>query len=780
MVFGKPLQGASVIQLRFQLLTQLLLLCLVDRVAAAGTSVAGVVLDSRQAAVASAQVRLLDARAEIAATSTDKQGRFALTLPEKTLPENAGGLRDLSLQVTARGFAPQTISLASVNLSNITVELAVEGVNQAITVAAARTELPIGEAPASVVEIPRATLDHTAALAFDDVLRQAAGFDLFRRSSSRNANPTTEGVTLRGLGANGSSRALVMQDGIPLSDPFGGWVNWAQLPALGVENVEIVRGGASDLYGSDALGGVINLTSRSPQQTALDADLSYGNEQTGNGSVFASMKLGPWGTSFAGDYFRTDGFVIVDPSQRGVVDTAASSQHKNGAFEVERVAQALRFFGKLSGYDDDRHNGTPLTVNRTRFWEASTGIDYDAKEYGLLQGRVYGGPQGFHQSFSSVNANRTGETLTNVQDVPAYEWGASGQWTHNLPGSQTLVAGVDGRESKGDSNEFNYSPTRAVTRKDSGALTHDLGAYMEDIVQLPYRFRLTGALRFDRWWNIKGFSRTQAVTAHGPLITTGVPSAFEDAIDPKLALSRRINDSLSITASAYRSFRSPTLNELYRSFRVGNVVTQANNKLMAERLTGWEVGAVQTMGSRVRLQGTFFWDDVYRPIANLTLSTTPTLITRQRTNLGTLRARGLEIQADTKVTNQITVSAGYQYADSIVLHAPAAPALAGLWVPEVPRHEFTFQAQYSNPSILTFGTQGRALSSAFDDDLNTLVLDPYFKLDFFASRRLGPRAEAYVAAENILDQTYQVARTPNITIGPPVLVRVGVRLHLAR
>src|SRR6266545_1990015 len=122
--------------------------------------------------------------------------------------------------------------------------------SETITVTATRTETRIADTPSSVVVLSQKTLETTAAATIDDALRQVPGFTLFRRTGSRVANPTSQGVSLRGIGASGASRALVVDNGIPLNDPFGGWVYWGRIPRLALDRVEILRGGASDLYGS--------------------------------------------------------------------------------------------------------------------------------------------------------------------------------------------------------------------------------------------------------------------------------------------------------------------------------------------------------------------------------------------------------------------------------------------------------------------------------------------------------------------------------------------------
>src|SRR5437763_8080707 len=175
-----------------------------------------------------------------------------------------------------------------------------------ITVTATRTKTRLADTPASVVVLDRSAI--ASAPTLDDALRQVAGFTLFRRTGSRTANPTSQGVSLRGVGASGASRALVLDDGIPLNDAFGGWVYWGRVPRAALDRVEILRGGASDLYGSAAMGGVVQFVRR---QSGVALDLSAGTERTGTGSLFAAHQIGAWRGSVVADVLRTDGYVLV-------------------------------------------------------------------------------------------------------------------------------------------------------------------------------------------------------------------------------------------------------------------------------------------------------------------------------------------------------------------------------------------------------------------------------------------------------------------------------------
>jgi iron complex outermembrane receptor protein len=178
------------------------------------------------------------------------------------------------------------------------------------------------------------------------------------------------------------------------------------------------------------------------------------------------------------------------------------------------------------------------------------------------------------------------------------------------------------------------------------------------------------------------------------------------------------------------------------------------------------------------LRGTLFWSDISDPVANVTLSTTSSLITQQRQNLGETRSRGAELDAEARLTSTVTLSGGMQYVDASVTSFPANTQLVGLLIPHVPRHDLTFQARYSRPHRVTAALQGRFVGSAFDNDQDTLFLNDYFLLDALASHPLGHGMEIFVAGENFLNQRYDVARTPVLTSGPPFLFRAGFRLTI--
>lgn len=737
-----------------------------------GLYVEGTVLDQSGAPVAGAQVSLRDGASVIAQVKTGADGRFVF---------NAVPVRTATLTVHASGFSEfgQKWTAQEGGASSLQIVLAPAPISEEVTVTATRTETRLGDTAASVVVLSPAELSATAAVTIDDALRQVPGFQLFRRSGSRAANPTSQGVSLRGVGASGASRTVVLADGIPLNDPFGGWVYWGRIPRESVGRIEVLRAAASNLYGSDALSGVINIITRQVVSPVLSVEASYGNEQTPDASLFVGGSHQGWGASLAAELFRTDGYILVDERERGRIDTPAGSRHSALDLTLERqITKDGRVFVRGSYFRESRANGTPLQTNRTHIRQLSAGGDWQSKHTGALSLRAYGGTELFDQNFSVVSTDRNSESLARIQRVPVQAVGFTAQWSRPIGASHTLVAGLETREVRGTSDELVFVQNRPSSFVEAGGRERSAGVFVEDILRLTSRLFVTGGARVDHWRNYAAQAVTHSVRRSGPATANIFADRTETAFSPQLSALYKLTGKLSLAAAAYRAFRAPTLNELYRSFRVGNVSTLANEELRAERLTGGEAGAnVASFNQRLNLRGTLFWMEMTRPIANVTLSVSPNLITRERQNLGRTRSRGLELEADARLTDHWALSGGYLFADARVTRFPAETALEGLLIPQVARHQLTFQMRYTDPARLTLGLQGRVTGAQFDDDQNRFRLDRYFTLDAFASRRIAHGVEPFVAAENLFNRRYAIGRTPVTTIGPPLLLRVGLRLR---
>jgi outer membrane receptor protein involved in Fe transport len=742
-------------------------------------TISGFVRDSSGAAINDAQV-IVHAGQFTSSMKTDSDGHFSFL----SVPESSGSVR-----VTAGGFSPaeQNWSAASGQI-HLAFTLRPLGASEQVVVSATRTPMKLSETPGSAVLLTDEDIAANPALTIDDMLREIPGFNLFRRATSRVSNPTTQGASLRGLGASGPSRALVLEDGVPLVDPFGGWVYWDQISPAELSSIEVFRGGASNLYGSDALGGIVQFLSRVPTGPSASLDISYGTENTPDLSSWAGTTIGRWDLETAAGMARTDGYILPPTSQRGLVDRLANSEHVTVDAGVGyQLAEGGRAFVRGMFFDEARDNGTPIQKNSTGTGFGVAGVNTPINDHDFLSARIYGESQGYDQTFSSIAPDRNSEHRTDIQHVPSQELGTAVQWNH-LFSNQTLMAGADANEVIGASDEQLFSSTTGFhfANNVAGGRQRTVGIFGQDIIRVRDQWLLIAAIRWDDWNNFNG-STVRVALPSGPVTATSFFDRSETSFSPRVSVIRNLHRNLSLSLSGYRAFRAPTLNELYRSFRQGTTLTENNPLLRAERLTGAEAGARAIgFGNRLESRGTVFWADIVDPITNVTLGTTPNLVTAQRQNLGRTRAVGAEFDGIVHVSSSLEFSAGYEYTHSTVLDTSAV--LNGLHVPEVPRHQLSFEARYWNPRQVLISLQGRFSSSQFDNDINTLLLHRYYVMDLFVGREIGHGLELYAAAENLLNQRYATALSPPQTaggqpvetLGPPILARVGLRFEFPK
>ncbi|MEP7341696.1 MAG: TonB-dependent receptor, partial [Acidobacteriota bacterium] len=736
----------------------------------AALSLIGRVTDGRGDAIGNARISVMTGKQTVKTTATDNDGKFTVEIPPGAY----------ELRVSAMGFSnyTQQITLGSIQSpSSLNIALEPASLAETVIVTPARAEIRLSDAPASVSVLDSKDVSHAAAQTLDDLLRQVPGFSIFRRSSSIVANPTTQGVSLRGAGASGASRTLVLADGVPLNDAFGGWVYWDRVPRQSVDHIEIVRGGSSDLYGSDALSGVINVLTRPPSSRVLSAETSYGTRDTADVSFFAADRWRGFSAAVSGEAYRTDGYFTIAPEIRGMADDRAASKHRAITLRLGYdFSPNNAIFVRGSLFDEDRKNGTVLQNNDTANESLATGARFKTADGSNWNLTLFGNQQRYHQTFSTVAANRISEALNRLQFVPSRDAGASLSWSRLSFEKHLLVAGVDVRGVRGVSDETAIANNRATTFVSSGGRQRRAGFFVQDLFSISARWQLSVNARYDNWRDFSAASVSRNLTT-GVVTPRFFPARSQDAFSPRLSLIFRPKEQFSLRASAYRAFRAPTLNELYRGFRVGDTQTLANEKLVAERLTGGEAGASWNPTGNLTTRLTGYWTETINPVSNFTLSVTPTLITRERRNLGRTRSRGVEAETEMRFARYWQATAGYLFADATVRRAPQDATLEGLLIPQVPRHQFTLQTVYSHPRYVTAAMQFRASGRQFDDDQNRLPLGSFALIDLNVSKPFAKYFEAFIAVQNLLDERYSVGRTPLETLGMPRMVRGGLRVR---
>lgn len=722
------------------------------------SGVAGVVVASDDRPLAGARVAC-----GAAAGLTGPEGRFAL--PSASPP--------CALAVSAPGFTPVSRKVSG---GGVRIVLQPAALAETVTVAATARNQPVTSVPVLAQVMSARRAQTSAASNLDGILRQFPALATYRRSSSLNSHPTTQGVSLLGTGTSGASRALVLVDGLPLNDPYGGWVDWLRVPDLAIADLTVVEGGASPLYGNNALSGVIAVATRPPTRTQSTVQLAGGNLDSGLTESFSSFVHGHWAGGLGQNWFHTAGYVPIAPAQAGAVDTPAGVNANDLSPEAQWIPGARAMF-TLGGeyFGEERGNGTLLEQNSTalrRLYLRGAG-----EAAGNWQGSLFGESEDFASSFTSVAADRNSETLVLDQRVPSWTQGGALDWSADQASPLGPLHWVFGgswmRVSAVDSELAPLAPK--PQRSNDGRQLLD-GGFAEVEAAPNRRLSLLASLRLDHWRDYDAFALLNGAV-------TPFPDRSGRAVSPGGGLVWRVAGPLSLRASAYESFRAPTLNELYRPFRVGNTQTLANPALAPERYRGWQAGADWSLGRRGLLRATYFDGQVVNAITNVTLSTTPQLITQQRQNVDRLRPRGEEFDSRLSLAPGLSLWAGYAHLHSIVT-AASTPDLVGLAVAHVPQNSASLRL-VADRDGWTLSAEERFGGAEFDNDLNTLVLPSFWNTDLYLSRDLTfPRgwtwlaaASPYIAAQNLWNRRYAVELTPSPLLSSPRLIMAGLRLQ---
>jgi outer membrane receptor protein involved in Fe transport len=621
---------------------------------------------------------------------------------------------------------------------------------------------PKAERTAHVDRLDARDLGNSAAHQLDAILLQAPGVQLFRRSDSTSGHPTSQGVTLRALGGNAASRALLVLDGVPQSDPFGGWVSWPAYDAAGLDEVRILRGGGSVTSGPGALAGVIELGSLTDK--GFGGALEAGSRESVRGHAFLGERLGGGLLTIDAQGARSDGFVPVTAATRGPVDREAP--YKGGSLRARwtlPVGPETELQVAGLGFVDERDRGVAFTGNRTRGGDLSV----RAVGRGRWQWSALGYAQwrNFESSFATVNAARTNAARVSLQDdVPGRGTGAGIEVRPPVGRGLDLRLGADARFVSGESRElFGYVAGKPTRRRVSGGRSATAGMFVEGALEHG-RVTLTAGGRIDHWR-----------IADGELVERslgGVPTRDDQYADrsgweptARIGVLGDLGAGLSLRAAAYTGWRLPTLNELFRPFRAGPDATAANAVLDPERVTGVEAGVKYRHGP-LDLELTAFANRLSDAVANVTLGHGPGSFPgvgfvggdfRQRQNVEAVRVRGVEASAE-MTRGPWLLRLGGSWTHARVAADGEASALDGLRPAQTPNLVLS--------AALGWDDNGRSVSlhlrhvlTQFEDDLNRLRLPPATTVDAFAAWPVGKQLQLTARLQNVLDEEVVAGET---------------------
>jgi len=606
------------------------------------------------------------------------------------------------------------------------------------------------DAPVMVTVIERQELENAPVTTVDEFLARLPGTSTMRTHVAE-CGPGRQ-ITLQGI--PDQKRTLILVDGIPMNDGFNGAVNWSLIPKEAVERIEIVRGPMSVLYGSGAMGGVINLITRmpaKPNETMVRG--GYGNLNTSSGEILQGGLFRKHGYFAAGRIYNTDGYMKVeDPkpyhTENSRTDWSVLGKYHYLASESSLLSVSVYSVSERYGRGRVFDNQDNVMAGGQLTWQRETprGLSLAGSLYGNYNGRNV-----------DVSAPPTYLALDHTEKDDIYRVGELFSVRFPLGRFQRVAAGIDFTFNLFDKRNDYVSGTR-TGRADGKQLLLSLFAQDElTFGRGDHRFLITAGARGDYCRSFDG-SMFDSKPAPFPPIDEHYEEKDWGSFNPKLGLAYRYGDRTTVRASAGRSFAAPTLSELFMVFTRGPTVVNGNPELEPETALSFSVGADRWILKRLlgRVDAHYTLGDDFIG----TRLTAPN--TYRYDNISRVQIVGVEAELRFEVLDGLTAYAGYSFNRSTILRDAAAPEDEGNDLPFEPTHKGRLGVTYSDPRYLTADLSATYVGQRYVDMENTEKdrLDDFVSLDLHLARRIWEVLLLEVNFENLLDERYKVYSLP--------------------
>ncbi|MFH1006108.1 MAG: TonB-dependent receptor [Candidatus Latescibacterota bacterium] len=612
-----------------------------------------------------------------------------------------------------------------------------------VVVTATRIPRMIKDVPANTSVLTSEDLERTAAKEPDDMLRLTPGIDVDRPMGRVFTAPT---VSMRGMGGRSAAgRTLVLLDGVPLNDSYSGDVNWNSLSIVDIERMEIVRGAGSALYGSNAMGGVINVITKGwTQKARTAAKLSYASMNTPTVELHHSAWLGDFGYALTGTYLKTDGYMVTP-------------EEKRKDYDRERTMDSMSLGGKLTW---SFAPNASLTLNATHYEEdANAGREYyhgsttadrlnltceGAARRMTWQGTLFAN---LAESEWTYDTGTLKDKIDYVNTHPKQQLGLSGRSTFELGLSNKLTVGLDYKWGKIESKDEYKQTDRRV---EAAGTQQTLGLSAENEFSPNDQLVLTVGARYDRVRTYDGSSLDTDLDA--------APRTYEDQthghFSPRIGAAYHPEEATTIRASVGRAFQAPSLYSLYRTWKYYATTYQSNPELDPEWLTSFEVGADRTFGDRLLARVTFYRNYASDFIYSILIDADNKI--KQTENVGKVTMQGVEAELNVRPIRRVSLSVAYTYNESVIKEFEEDPELEDKVLTYAPKHKVSFGVGYDHPELFTADLIGRYVGERFGDDKNSeKKMGRYFVMDLKLSRHITDYLAVSLGVANLTDKNYE-------------------------
>lgn len=650
-----------------------------------------------------------------------------------------------------------------------------------VVVSATRSEIPVFDAPQSVTVISSEEIMASPFDRWEDIVRSVVGMYNYRHYAVQRRGITSP-LKMRGVGEH---RILILVDGVPQNDNFNdaiAWVAWGHIPKEAIERIEIVRGPASAVYGSEGLGGVINIITKKPKagrQTLVRG--GGGTANTYDGCGFYAQKIKNFGFMLAGGYEESDGFYMV-------------KHHK--PYEIKRDREVGKVLGKVTCeltsnsdlsfaglyYDHETGKGRKyfyddLTLDQ--FW---MNYNYNGESFGL-KCLLYlnEADKTAYQDTAKDNYS----SLYRKEEIDSTTWGVDFQGTISISPEAKFTLGVAYKETSWDYDNKYVTITRKAGAEGK---QRSISPFVDlDLHFLDNHLIVNIGARYDwikTWdganWDSKG-------SAGKPPYHNRFASNTEESFSPKVGIAWHPDDKTTLRASGGKGFREPSLFELYKVHvrGGGTYYREANPDLEPEEIWSYDIGVERFLTDRLWGRLTFYQGFAKDYIGDRLIGTgtfahgKKTRYEYKLDNISDVDIYGIEAELEWHAKTDLTLFANYTFNISKIDEDENNPELEGNYLPYEPRHQTHFGFRYNNPNLISISVTGNYYADIYFDSENTFKEDDYFTMDVSISRRFFGRLTAYVNIENLFDEEYPIFRRKGRadTVAPGIIINGGIKFE---
>ncbi|MDY0144236.1 MAG: TonB-dependent receptor [Bacteroidales bacterium] len=548
---------------------------------------------------------------------------------------------------------------------------------------------------------------------------------------------------MRGFGGN-DARTLVLLDGVPLNDAFEGAVEWTQIPLDAIKRIEVVKGSGSSLYGSNAMGGVINIITKKPQKQQTNINLSYGSMNTKIGSISTSGKNGKFGYYLLGQLTDSDGYVSdVKPKdnsiKRGVEKANVNLKITYDIDNSSDIGVSYNYMDRKTtgvldipgGYNPSTNSMGTAQINYNKFFENSS--DMKITIYNTMTKADYD--------------SLSGSVIQYKDAAKTSDYGTTLQYTMPI-GNHIITTGVEGKTSfaeKVDTYLSNSDIIATEGKQDYYAL------FGQDEWFINEKFIVNIGARLDYYKNYGGKMYDEVNNVY----TDHATKSF-NAFSPKIGLVYHVTEDTSLRTSVGKAFRAPTVSDLYRDYISSERVYAANPDLKPEEVISYEIGLDQKLGKNGNINITAYQSDAKDFIYRIKPLDPTSTNFEEKTNVGEVLIRGIETEFNYKFNTQWKVLANYTYNKSTIEKFEANTDLEGKYLTYIPKQKASATLTYENPDIGTINAGVRYEGKHYSDDLNTesKAYESYTLFDLKLSRKITKNSQFEVSVDDLFDKGY--------------------------